>query len=64
MTYAPNVLSKGDICWINGVRFRCKYDFNIAKGDKNLLLIREDEPKVHMAYTEDTAKHKGETCGF
>ncbi len=53
MCYAPNVLSKGDICWINGVRFRCKYDFNVAKGDKNLLLIREDEPKVHMAYTEE-----------
>lgn len=52
MSYAPNVVSAGDIVVINGVRFKVKYDFNLAKGDKNLLLKREEEPSVFFAQTK------------
>lgn len=50
--YAPNVVSAGDIVIINGVRFKVKYDFNLAKGDKNLLLKRESEPNMFIAQIE------------
>ena len=49
MGYAPNVVSKGDIVIVNGVRFRVKYDFNLAKGDKNLLLKKENQPNTYVA---------------
>lgn len=49
MGYQPNVVNAGDIVYINGVRFRVRYDFNNARGDKNLLLIREEEPKMYKA---------------
>lgn len=57
MGYSPNVVSKHDIIYINGVRFRAKYDFNLAHGDKNLLLqIMPEEPKTFIAYNESVVK--------
>lgn len=56
MSYSPNVISKGDIVLINGVRFRVRYDFNLAHGDKNLLLKREEEPKTFIAHCENAVK--------
>ena len=44
-----NVVNAGDIVFINGVRFRVKYDFNLAHGDKHLLLRKENEPSVYEA---------------
>ena len=50
MSYQPNILNAGDIVVINGERFRVKYDFNRAKGDKNLLLkFEESAPKEYRA---------------
>lgn len=51
MGYQPNVVNQGDIIYINGVRFRAKYDFNLAKGDNNLLLKKEDIPQTFVAYS-------------
>lgn len=44
-----NILNKNDIVYINGVRFRVKYDFGEA--DKNLLLKREESPQTYIAYS-------------
>ena len=49
MGYAANVVSAGDEVIINGVRFKVKYDFNLAKGDKNLLLKLAPESTTHTA---------------
>ena len=43
-------LNAGDIIIINGERFRVKYDFNRARGDKNLLLkLDETVPQEYIA---------------
>ena len=53
MGYQPNVVSKGDVVIINGVRFRVKDDFVLAHGDKNLLLkLEKNEPQTFIARTE------------
>lgn len=53
MGYSPNVVSAGDYVFINGVKFKVKYDFNLAQGDKNLLLqVVRHEPQTYMAYNE------------
>lgn len=53
MGYQPNVVSKNDIVVINGTRFRVKYDFNKAAGDKYLLLkIEEQRPQEFTAEVE------------
>ena len=54
MGYSLNVVSKGDIVIINGVRFCVKYDFNLAEGHKNLWLKRiGDKPKEYEARVEE-----------
>lgn len=49
MGYQPNILNKGDIVYINGVRLRAKYDFN--NDDKNLLLKREEKPQTYVTFS-------------
>lgn len=47
MSYAPNVVSKDDLIYINGVVFKAKKDFNLAKGDRKLVLELDNTPKRH-----------------
>ena len=39
MAYQPNVVSAGDYVEINGVTFIAKKDFNLANGDRKLVLL-------------------------
>ena len=53
MSWNVNVVNKGDVIVINGVRFCARYDFNIAEGHKNLLLKRiGDVPNEYVAIVE------------
>ena len=53
MSYSIPLVCKGDVVIINGTRFRVKYDFCPAHGDKNLLLkLEKNEPQTFIAYTE------------
>ena len=47
MSYAPNVVNKDDLIYVNGVTFKVKKDFNLARGDKKLVLELDNRPKRH-----------------
>ena len=48
MSYAPNVVNKDDLIYLNGVTFKVKKDFNLVKGDKKLVLELHNPPKQHV----------------
>lgn len=48
MSYAPNVVNKDDLIYINGVAFKVKKDFNLIKGDRKLVLELDNRPKHHV----------------
>ena len=48
MGYAPNVVSAGDYVEINGVTFIAKKDFNLANGDKKLVLLSIEHKKHYF----------------
>ena len=57
MSYAPNVVNKDDLIYINGVAFKVKKDFSLIKGDRKLVLELDNRPKQHVysakVYQED-----------
>lgn len=52
MSYAPNVVNKDDLIYLNGVTFKVKKDFNLIKGDKKLVLELDNRPKHHEYFAQ------------
>ena len=48
MSYAPNVVNKDDLVYLNGVAFKVKKDFNLIKGDRKLVLELDKRLKQHV----------------
>ena len=48
MSYQPNVVNKGDYDEINGATFIAKKDFNLANGDRKLVLLPLEHKKNYF----------------
>ena len=58
MSYAPNVVNKDDLIYLNGVTFKVKKDFNLIKGDKKLVLELDNRPKHHEYFAQVQQEEK------